>query len=389
MTATNPIAQRGLETWVQFIQRYRDAPVAFVREVLGAEPDVWQGELLTAVARGVRRVSARSGHGVGKALAKSLILNTPEGVRRWGDLQVGDRLFGGDGKPTCVVARHEQGVKPIYRMTFDDGSSTLATLDHLWSVRGRQDRRTGRDGWRTLSTADILELGVTRPNGVSRARQWEIPIQGPAQFDEREIDLHPYLVGLWLGDGTKGVPAYNKPFPEIVDRLRSLGYEVSGEGEKAKRILGVSHLFTDPVFKLGSHERYIPDAYKYNTVGNRLELLRGLLDSDGEVHGSGSIGFSSTSERLIQDVIWLVRSLGGKAQLQPTVKLGWYPGDDGERIECRDCYRATINLPFNPFTLEHRRATWKPSEERYLTRWIDSIEYSHDEDAMWAALDQW
>src|ERR1700750_1578065 len=54
-----------------FIARYRADPVAFVREVLGAEPDEWQVEFLTAIAKGERRISARSGHGVGKSTAAS------------------------------------------------------------------------------------------------------------------------------------------------------------------------------------------------------------------------------------------------------------------------------------------------------------------------------
>ena len=65
--AVNPVQVKGLDVWVAFILRYRDAPVEFVREVLGAEPDEGQGDLLRAIARGERRISARSGHGVGKS----------------------------------------------------------------------------------------------------------------------------------------------------------------------------------------------------------------------------------------------------------------------------------------------------------------------------------
>jgi ATP-dependent DNA helicase RecG len=94
-------------------------------------------------------------------------------------------------------------------------------------------------------------------------------------------------------------------------------------------VLGITALMDDPVFASKSPDRYIPDAYKYNNIYGRMELLRGLLDSDGEVHGSGAIGFSTTSKTLADDVVWLVRSLGGKAMLQPKAKSGWYPGADG------------------------------------------------------------
>ena len=359
-------------------------------------PDRWQRETLIEIGRQVRernfdgvnpaapvRVAISSGHGIGKAHPMLQVVETPAGPVQWGDLAPGDRVFGPDGKPVTIVARHDRGVMPMYRVTFDDGSSTLCGLDHLWNVRGRQQRRDGSQDYVTLSTEDIIERGVTRPNGSERARQWEIPVQGAVEYNPRPIGLHPYLVGLWLADGRTGKPEYSKPFPELVARLRSLGYDVSERSDgTTKCILGISRLLTDPAFQCGSPDRYIPDDYKYQSADNRRELLRGLLDGDGEVHSCGSIGYASTSPRLADDIIWLVRSLGGKAQLQPAVKTGWYPAPDGSRIACRDCYRVTIQIDWNPFTVEHRKTLWKASEARYTVRWIDSIEYSHKEDSM-------
>ena len=57
--------------FIEFIKKYRDNPVLFVREVLGVEPDEWQVEFLNAVARGERKISIRSGHGVGKSTGGS------------------------------------------------------------------------------------------------------------------------------------------------------------------------------------------------------------------------------------------------------------------------------------------------------------------------------
>lgn len=317
----------------------------------------------------------------------STIIETPEGSRMWGDVEVGQQVFGGDGSPTTVMARHEQGVVPIYKVAFDDGSYALCGLEHLWSVRGRTERRKGLS-WQALTTGEIIQLGVTRPNGISRARQWEIPIQGPAQFVERQVPLNPYFVGIWLGDGTRGLPRFSKPYLEIVKRLRELGLDVHSDTNlKGHAVRGISHLMHDGTFALKSPERFIPDQYKYNSVGKRRELLRGLLDSDGEANTAGSISFSSTSERLLKDVLWLARSLGAKGMLAETVKQTSYKSPTGEKIECKPCYRATINMDWNPFTVEHKRAAWKPSEARYQKRWIESIEYSHDEDAMCISVD--
>lgn len=348
-------------------------------------PEQWQRDQLTRIGQRLTEGGAEgavieedtsAGHGVGKAHDVNMVFDTPGGTRRWGDLQPGDRVFGADGAPTRVTQTHQFYDVPMYRVTFDDRSYCDVSSGHLWNVRGRQERRKKLDGWRTLETQQILELGVKRPNGAALARQWEIPIQQPAQFDEREVDLHPYFVGLWLGDGTKGQPSYGKPYPELADKLRALGYEVHcTAGGVNHRLQNITHLLTDPVFDCYGHERYIPDDYKFNTVENRMALFQGMCDSDGEVHHTGSIGYSTASRQLAEDFIWLARSLGCKAMLQETVKKPWYPDPvSGERVAGRDCYRVTVNAPFNPFTLKHRREAYKPSEPRYITRWIDSIE---------------
>ena len=359
-------------------------------------PDKWQRELLRSIGeevarngfdgrapvRPIRR-AVSSGHGIGKAGPYSQRLETPDGERIWGTIQPGDRLFGADGSWVTVIARHEQGVRPIWRVTFDDGSSTLCDLDHLWTVRGRQERRTGRMTWRTISTEELLRLGVRRSNGRVTARQWEVPRQGAARWIAPEQPLPPYVMGLWLGDGSKGVPGWEKPYPEPVERVRHLGVTVTERaGGTSKYLPGMMSAFRSlPVFSLGSHERYIPEGYKYGDVEQRRELLRGLLDSDGECGKQGSVGYSTTSQRLADDVVWLVRSLGGKASRQPAVKEPFYT-QDGKRVAGRPCYRLTLALDWNPFSIEHKRARWHKPEARYLSRWIDSIEYSHDEPAM-------
>ena len=59
--------------FIEWLRRYRDNPVLFAREVLGVEPDVWQAEVMEAVARGERRISIRSGHGVGKSTTVAIL----------------------------------------------------------------------------------------------------------------------------------------------------------------------------------------------------------------------------------------------------------------------------------------------------------------------------
>lgn len=392
------------------ISQFYDDPLGFVMYSFAwsegqleqyTEPRKWQKEYLNDLGKKIRergfdgvnavepiRKAIASGHGIGKLNCYNMELATPRGLTTWGELKQGDYVFGADGKPTKITnTKHYSGV-PIYRVKFDDGSYTDVSSGHLWNVRGRQERRKKLDTWRTLETIELLELGVKRSNGKSEARQWEIPIQEPAEFEKRQVKIHPYLMGVWLGDGSKLKPEYTKPHKEVADKVRSFGYDVVDRTDgKTKYITGQSKNFMHyDVFNCGSHERYIPDDYKYNTIENRLELFKGLCDTDGEVHKSGSIGYSTTSKRLADDVIWLSRSLGCKSMLHKTVKKPFYYKDN-EKVHCKDCYRITINAPFNPFSIKHRKENFKVSEPRYLKRWIDSIEYVRQDDGMCIEVD--
>ena len=139
-----------------------------------------------------------------------------------------------------------------------------------------------------------------------------------------------------------------------------------------------------------SYEKYIPDLYKYNSIEIRSEILRGLLDTDGEVGTKGSIGFSSTSLKLAEDVIWLCRSLGGKAMIQPTVKRPFFNDANGNKKEGLPCYRVTINMPqgFKCFYITRKQERINKNVQlRYLSRWIDLIEPLPNTDGMCITVD--
>lgn len=291
--------------------------------------------------------------------------------KKWGDQKVGDYVFGADGTPTRIIGTNRYR-REHFRVTFDDGSSTIVSGEHEWNVRGRQERRKKSDAWRTIETQEIIALGVKRANGKAQARQWEIPVQGAAQFSTSHgLPLDPYVMGVWLSDGSG---------PKVSKSSQAVRMKIQDRHHSSIRILDQKHIYLhkldrslDPVFACRSWEKYIPERYKFASVEQRQSLFEGLMDGDGEVNKSGSCGYSSSSEKLVDDVIWLARSLGYKAMKQPTVKKPTYTYK-GEKLDGRHSYRATINTPTNPFTHESRRAAWKPSEPRYLSRWIESIE---------------
>lgn len=376
-------------------------------------PDEWTCRMLDDVAEGIRernfdgtnavdpiRVAVASGHGIGKAIHSRITVDTPDGRLRWGDIKAGDLLWGTDGGPVRVVDVPFEGKAPCYRVSFDDGSSTIVSSGHLWTVRGRAQRRVDRSGgptmqWVTMETIDILKAGVKRSNGAALARQWEVPPCEAVQYPEADLPINPYVLGLLLGDGHMASATVVTSGEGIMEHVGDVGVSVSMRFEPSNAFgFYVKGVLRD-IEALGLSDtlaptKFIPDVYKYAGVEQRKELLRGLIDTDGEVNKNGSVGYSTASKRLADDIVWLARSLGCKARIQPTVKRPTYTYK-GERKEGLPSYRLTITYPENfgrVCYVRHKAERVKPVERRYLTRWIDSIEYVGEEECKCVSVDR-
>lgn len=366
-------------------------------------PEQWQKEQLIRIGKQlveagpegcVIQEDVASGHGVGKAQPLSLVVDTPAGRRQWGDVRIGDMLFGRHG-PTRVIARHDHGEMPVFRVTFDDGSSTLCCGDHRWAVRGRQQRRKGAGDFTTLSTKQLIERGVKRANGRAAAAQWELPTVAAVEYPQRVLPVHPYTLGVWLGDGGRLSGRVTSDDPCMIERLRTFGEKVSvgsKQGTTAKT-LGIFGLKVKlrglGILDRYAHEKSVPEQYKQAPTWVRASVLRGLMDTDGEATSTGVSVFSTTSRALADDVIWLARSLGGKAMMQGTVKMPFYRDKHGNKVRGLPCYRVTLRMPlgFRTFYIERKQARVKDCEQRYRARWITSIEQEGTQPVMCVTVD--
>jgi phosphate starvation-inducible PhoH-like protein len=322
---------------------------------------------------------------------------TPDGFRPIGSLAVGDLVVGSNGEPTPVIGVYPQGEKDIYRVTAQDGASTLASGDHLWAVATRADRRRGKP-LRVLTTRDMI--GNLRAGHYHR---YELPLHSaPVCFPYREVPMDPYALGLLLGDGCltgTTTPSFATGDPELAWELqrRLPGTEVrpkQGPDYLLNRVPAPGDVITleNPVTQvvrlLGLHgtrstTKFVPDLYLYNSAKVRLAVLQGLLDTDGgpvtQRDRTCRVQYSTTSARLRDDVIFLVRSLGGVAYTRSRPALGRAPGlAKGRPVYHRhDAYIISIRLPagIEPFLLTRKAEAYQAAGGGGRPmRFIESIE---------------
>jgi phosphate starvation-inducible protein PhoH and related proteins len=303
---------------------------------------------------------------------------TPDGFRPIGALTVGDLVIGSNGEPTPVLGVYPQGEKDMYRLTAQDGASVLCSGDHLWAVTTRDDRRRGKP-YRVLETREMI--GNLRANHYHR---YELPMHSaPVCFPYQPVPMDPYALGLLLGDGCltgSTTPSFATADVELAWELQRLlpgtqvrpkpgpNYELSQTASPSQTTVRVENPVTGVTRQLGLHgtrstTKFVSERYLYNSANVRLAVLQGLLDTDGgTVTQRGRtcrVQYSTVSPCLRDDVIFLVRSLGGVAYTQVRPALGRAPGRArGRPVHHRhDAYIVDIRLPegIEPFRLTRKR----------------------------------
>ena len=322
---------------------------------------------------------------------------TPDGFQPIGSLRVGDLVIGSDGQPTPVLAIYPQGVKEVFRVRAQDGASTVCCGEHLWHVFTAADRRRGKPG-RVLETRDMV--GRLRS---FHQRRYELPLlSAPAEFEPHDVPLEPYALGLLLGDGcltTSTTPSFCTSDPELAAGLEAAldGIELQRKGDYdyvLRRAGGggrggviTANPVTQVLRALGlagtrSSTKFVPAAYLLNSVAVRVSLLQGLLDADGgpvtQAGRSCRIQYTTCSERLRDDVAFLVRSLGGVAYWRRREARGRKPGlARGRPIEYRhDAFVMDLRVPpaIEPFRLSRNLEIYRRHGGGRPMRFIDSIE---------------
>lgn len=346
---------------------------------------------------------------------------TPEGWSTIGNIKIGDSVSTPGGGSAKVTGKSVVREAEVFRVTLMDGSTTLASGDHLWEVNNKtQSKGKGRyTCTRVLSTNDLLEDYIQQypsdvKNNVVRYK-YSLPKADSVNLEDVDLPVDPYVMGALLGDGRLGKhgsvtitssddfildtlcasfdPGFlkytktlkkngvfsRKPCWDIIfsknvilpDRCLSclsenyvhysrglcrLCYDKhtrAGTREQFPKV--IINPLIEKISTLGlkgatASEKFVPEVYKNAGFNQRLEILRGLMDTDGSLHSRNNATFSSVSRQLRDDVADLARSLGGYCCKYE------YPADNTSGV----VYLAHVVTPMNPFKIKRKADRWSP-----------------------------
>lgn len=274
--------------------------------------------------------------GVGKGLRNDTPVPVwvPDGsvhVKNNGDLNIGDYVFNRKGQPVRVVGVFPQGLRDIYRVSFTDGREIFTDSSHLWTYMYMKGK--GHGYTYTNSTKELLDRGVyIEAEDGRRALKYWIPMNEAVCYPEQAVTVHPYVMGAFIGDGclTMSQLVLSSSDEDLVQRVAMLLGNCEAQ-HVSKRGYNWTFRLRRPDGRAKSHQsgivfrdypevlctapfKHIPDAYKYGSIEQRWELVRGLFDTDGSIGkadgGRYNVSFSSTSLQLILDLQEVLYSLG-------------------------------------------------------------------------------
>lgn len=344
-----------------FPGRWRTSLTPYLRELMDCASDPRVQEVVFMKAAQV-----------GAALELKTPIPTRDGWTTMGDVQVGDVLFDEAGRPCRVVfATDPMENRPCFEVAFSDGSTIVADADHRWYVESDLPLRVLDDSYHGAPRAGVLTTSQIIPRVKYRGfrNRFAIPVAGALELEDRELPIPPYVLGVWLGDGNtqSGQVTVYKTDLAIARYIEKAGVSVvvrdNDETHPDNRNLWLEPFERDRRYCIRGHdmeevgrcdrgrcrechrqhamrtqyghpldpvinapssmttrlrlagllgEKHIPPVYLRASRRQRLELVQGLMDTDGHVTKAGRCEFANTNRAVIEGFEELLSSLGLK-----------------------------------------------------------------------------
>lgn len=261
-------------------------------------------------------------------------------IKKVEDIIVGDKVMGMDSKPRIVRELHS-GIDNLYRVNQNKSCSYIVNSEHILTLRNTVRDKVKING-SLYGHKDMLDINVKDYLGLSKYKR--TVFRGFKEGFTGELlplPIPPYILGIWLGDGTRKRPeiTINKQDIGIYESWKeygsSLGLEASIEcvGKGSFRSCLTSHIngkrnkFTELLREVIGDNKHIPEVYLLSSRSQRLELLAGLIDTDGSKHREG-LAYSTVNEDLAFAVKRLCDGLGYHTSINKKHKTNGYKETD-------------------------------------------------------------
>ncbi len=281
------------------------------------------------------------------------------------DIVVGDVLMGDDNTPR-IVLELVRGTQEMFKVSISKNDFFTCNADHILSLK-----KSGTDGRYDCIDGDVVDVKLSDfvLYWSNRQKHFFKSFKSDAvQFDKKPLLVHPYILGVWLGDGYAAGARLSADYSSLamIDKIVSLGQPVNKHNTKYS--WGLKGNLQSELKELGlTNNKHIPEDYLTSSIEDRLELLAGLIDTDGNYSDSKNMyEFSQKDEEITDQFIRLCASLGFRTTKgkQKNNKFG-------------NCFRVWVSgkgLECIPVALDRKRA--RPREQiKDALRYETNIDY--------------
>ena len=329
--------------------------------------------------------------GTGKAQPLYSKILTPNGWTTMGDIKEDDEVITPKGNITKIIGVYPQGKKDIYKITFSDGREVESCDEHLWKVKYRH--------WSNDKVLTLKDIINNHSKKIDDKRLYIPLIESSGNIDI-DLPMNPYLLGTLIGDGgmTNNTLTFSNQDEEVLElvgehlnedgyqlnKLKHSNYDYGIVSIEKIKISGKKNIFTNLIkselntlglYGKKSEDKFIPNIYQLSSKKQKLNLIQGLMDTDGTTDTRRcSVSYSTSSKRLSEDFVRLIHSIGGITNV--TIKHPTYTYK-GEIKTGLDNYIINIRYPKpeDLFSLSRKKNICKTYQYKNLNLRIDSIEY--------------
>lgn len=322
----NPTLFRDLEQWIQTwdqVHIHKTLNVSRNKKNPGAKAVLMSGS-----------------PGTGKCLGfgTKIIMSNGQ-LKEIQNIKKGDYVMGIDNQPK-LVKDICKGVSPMYLVKQNQGNHYVVNEDHILTLKLNYVKKKNKNTYieeKAYKKNDIVDISVKEYIKLSATKKHYLKgFKGILSFKFNKVILDPYILGIWLGDGSHAKTEITNTDPEVVNIWKQFAYDNDLYITKTKGITYtinrgtldhkkintfLEQLRELKLFKCGPGGKFIPKQYLYNDENVRLQLLAGILDTDGYL-SQKSLGYEiiQKSEQLSNDIVYLCRSLGFRISIVETIK---------------------------------------------------------------------